>query len=581
MITRLKSDAQTLTFRMAALLAVTLLPIGMVSVLQTYKLLDEADRKSEANILLLTAEAAAGEEAYIRTAFGAAQAIAAMVPRFRRTGWDCDETLSAFLQSSQGFSFAGYINAEGTVACASGGEGMNVAYLDLFQDMRTDPEQRVAVMLDAPVSKTSVIVVAVPVMQDGVFDGYVGVSLPHRRLFRPLGKLAEDRPVDLITFNADAEILSADGGLENIHERLPAGTSIPELLQGGEAAFTGETRGGLKRVFAVVPILRGTVYALGSWEYKRHSLTGDDTSILQSLFFPVAMWIACVGVAFFAVQRMVIRPTRNLRARMLQFMRSRKISPPKYEVATPRELREMDETWQMMAESVLRDEAELHNAIHEKGVLLKEVHHRVKNNLQLIASILNMKMRKARTPVIKAALNDIQQRVMSIARVHQKLYETSTEERVRADELLGSIVGQIVESVLPSNDAVKVTQRYDPIVVYPDQAVPLTLAVSELVTNALKYLGKPANGKPWLEVTLDSTSEGGVLTISNSLGQEIAPEASENSGGLGVQLVRAFVQQMEGHVTDASDDAAHRVVIHFPISEFDDSLIGTAFDAQE
>ncbi|KAG1715362.1 putative sensor histidine kinase pdtaS [Nymphon striatum] len=138
----------------------------------------------------------------------------------------------------------------------------------------------------------------------------------------------------------------------------------------------------------------------------------------------------------------------------------------------------MNATWQLLAESVLRDEADLHNAIHEKTVLLKEVHHRVKNNLQLIASILNMKMRKSKTPDIKAALNDIQQRVMSIARVHQKLYETSTEERVRADELLNSIVSQILDAAMLDKGEIQITQTYDPMVVYPDQAVPLTLAVS-------------------------------------------------------------------------------------------------------
>jgi hypothetical protein len=77
-------------------------------------------------------------------------------------------------------------------------------------------------------------------------------------------------------------------------------------------------------------------------------------------------------------------------------------------------------------------------------VLLREVHHRVKNNLQLIASIMNMQMRRAKSPETKALMKGLQERVMSLATVHKELYQTTGLADVRADELLGDLVRQIV-----------------------------------------------------------------------------------------------------------------------------------------
>ena len=580
MITRLKTASQSLTFRIAALLAITLLPIGLISLIQTHQLLDAADRRAENSLVALTADAAAGEEAYIRTAFGAAQAIAGSIPTYRESGWDCQEPLSNFLRLSNAFSFAGYVSAEGVVTCASGGQGMDVSTLKLVGEMRDDPQERVSVVMEAPISMTSVIVVAVPVFVNGIYDGYVGVSLPHRSMFNALQEEDPERPVELLTFNAAGEVLTSDAGWDNVEGFLPAGRDLVDLTNQGEQSFIGRNNNGDVRVFAVVPIVDGTVYALGSWDHARRAAIVEGLNITGSILFPIAMWLACVGVAFFAVQRMVIRPTRNLRARMLYFMRSRKISPPKYESATPLELREMEDTWARLAENVLHDEAELHDMIHEKTVLLREVHHRVKNNLQLIASILNMKMRKSKSTEVRQALSNVQLRVMNIARVHQKLYETSTEERVRADELLKTIVGQTIGSFMQDVEGVSVEQTYDPIVVYPDQAVPLTLATSELVTNAMKYVGRPQQGKPWLLVKLEKVDDlNGCITISNSTGDVVSPDAALATTNLGHQLINAFVMQMNGSIEENKDDDQFSVTIRFPIAEFDETEPTNNWDA--
>ncbi|MCW8842269.1 MAG: sensor histidine kinase, partial [Rhodobacteraceae bacterium] len=169
----------------------------------------------------------------------------------------------------------------------------------------------------------------------------------------------------------------------------------------------------------------------------------------------------------------------------------------------------------------------------------------------------------------KAALIEVQQRVTRIAQVHQKLYETSSEERIRADELLETVGNNMVDTAFVSRRKPKITQRYDPIVLYPDQAVPLSLALTELVTNALKYMGSEIGEAAWLSVSLTSTDEGSaLLEVSNSLGISEATPTQEDSTGLGDRLVRAFTQQLEGALDTTQGDEEFRVQLRFDITDF-------------
>ncbi|THD72794.1 sensor histidine kinase [Thalassobius vesicularis] len=569
LIERLRQHSETLPFRIAALLALALLPIGLISVTQTVLLIRESDDRTKASLLALTSEAAAGEEAHIRTAFGAALAIRAMLSDGMPSQAECEFRMQRFLKESGSFSFAGYVDGDGIIRCASGGHMRDMSQLTIFPLMKADPVPRVTINRNGPVSGTSVLVMSVPVMDGEKFDGYIAISLPHRTFFGDISDASERSLVNLITFNAQGAVLTNDHGLDEVVNELPVNHDLTEFVAGNEYAFIDVNADGKWRVYSVVPVVPKVVYAMGIWEYESYASLTENIKITNSVLFPVAMWLACLGVAFFAVQRMVIRPTRDLRARMLLFMRARRIFPPRDESKLPIEIREIEETWQLLAESVLQDEAELHNSIHKKAILVKEVHHRVKNNLQLIASILSMKIRKSRSIEVRHSLQEVQRRVMSIARVHQKLYETSTEERVRADELLRTIISQIKSSALPNEADVRYSDEFESIVLYPDQAVPLSLAASEMLTNALKYMGKPSDGQAWLSVRLVPEGKDRVLfEVANSIGEKVDLDVAITETGLGDKLIAAFVQQMEGEVETVTEDSVYRIRIHFPIIEF-------------
>ncbi|MGZ9811487.1 sensor histidine kinase [Pseudoroseicyclus sp. H15] len=573
-LARLRERSHSLTFRIGALMALALLPIGLISVNQTYLLLQETDKNSSANLMARTAEAAGREANQIQAAFGAARMLAATAPLMRNRGPECEEGLRRFLERAEPYAFVGYVSAEGLVQCASDGEGTDVSDRPSVIDMAANPRERAMVIPDAVIARRAVVAVGVPVLtDDGAYNGFVTLSLEHGALAETMAGPTEGgtRPINLITFNSSGEVLTSAPDIDELEAQLPVNAELANLARIGRTAFIGENAEGDRRFYAVVPIEAGVVYALGSWDYRTDSLVADGLHAAYSLLFPAAMWLAGLAVAFFSVQAMVIKPTRNLRARMLMFMRNRRIIPRKLSAWEPQELIDMDETWQMLAESVLRDEAELHNSLHQKTVLLKEVHHRVKNNLQLIASIINMKMRKMKDPKERRVLMELQQRVASIARVHQKLYETSAEERVRADELFTAIVEQTAAASLQDGAAVNVTQSYDEVVLYPDQAVPVGLAMSELVMNAFKHIGAPEGETPTIKIRLYMEgSESAVLDISNSVAPS-GDEVPQKGDGLGEKLVRAFAQQVGGTVDETNDGAQHRTIITFPIAAFQDA----------
>ncbi|WP_116599384.1 histidine kinase dimerization/phosphoacceptor domain -containing protein [Primorskyibacter marinus] len=571
MIRRLRGASDGLAFRFGVMLAAALLPLGLISVSQTAVVVEKSRRNAEANLLALTAAAAGGEEGLLRNAFGAAQAISSFVPLIRDDPALCTSVLKNYLDTSSTYSFAGFINSDGIVECSSSPQQLNLSDNKLYLMMKEDPRPRITMSASGSVSGVPVIVVSIPIRNNGEYNGHVSVSLPHGNLHSRDNDAKKDSPLDLVLFNDTGEILSASGGMNGVEVRLPAGRPLQKFVDKPQQSFTGITRMAEERVFAVVPVVPGLIYALGSWPSKVNSITAGAIRLAIPLLFPVLMWLASLAVAYVAVERLVIRPTRNLRARMLMFMRSRAIQTPRPDIITPKELREIDETWHRLAVSVLRDEAELEDMIHDKTVLLKEVHHRVKNNLQLIASILNMKIRKSTNDDARVALRDVQGRVMSLATVHRNLYETSLQGRVQADELVKAIVDRVVSAGSLPESRIEIRQSADRVILYPDQAVPLSLAVSEAASNALKYIGKPADGQqPWLEVTLRETDDANaVLRVANSLGEHVTEaSASADSGGLGSQLIAAFVAQLEGTMDVTEDTEMFVLEINFPIAEF-------------
>jgi len=249
---------------------------------------------------------------------------------------------------------------------------------------------------------------------------------------------------------------------------------------------------------------------------------------------------------------------------MLHFALNRTLPRVPLGEGVPYEIVTMEQSFLGMANSILQDEARQEDSLREKNMLLKEVHHRVKNNLQLISSIMNMQIRQAPTDANRKVLQRLQDRILSLATVHKSLYRDNEMSRVDAGVLLREIVSQSLAVGLEAKAKIKVVETYDTIMIGPDDAAPLTLLVSEAVTNALKYIFSDGTGAKRVEVSLKMTGpEKAVLRVVNTRGEAVVSDGLGT--GLGSRLIQAFARQLNGTVVIQENEDSYVLELAFPV----------------
>ncbi|UXY14177.1 PAS domain S-box protein [Chitiniphilus purpureus] len=207
------------------------------------------------------------------------------------------------------------------------------------------------------------------------------------------------------------------------------------------------------------------------------------------------------------------------------------------------------------------DQAALERALTEKTVLLKEVHHRVKNNLQVISSLLNLQARGAGEEA-RHALAESQNRVKAMALIHQLLYERNDFSQVDIGIYLQRLC-RLLQDAQPRT-GVPVTLRLEidgPVALDLQRAVPCGLLINELVTNAFKHAFPEQRGGTIL-VTLCKNANGAAVLRVEDDGVGLPPGAEQGIGSLGFQLIPLLVEQLGGSM-DIERDHGTRFAITF------------------
>jgi two-component system, sensor histidine kinase PdtaS len=193
-----------------------------------------------------------------------------------------------------------------------------------------------------------------------------------------------------------------------------------------------------------------------------------------------------------------------------------------------------------------QSEQRIHAALQEKELLLEEVHHRVKNNLQVIHSLLDLQVLKIKDPDLVGMLRDSQNRIRSMSMIHQTLYQSHDFAKVDFQQFLGELLPKLMESYGTVSGHVVIEVEANQVRLPINEAIPCGLIVNELVSNALKH-GFPNQRRGRVRLDLKHDAHGEVeLSISND-GEPIPEELNlERSGTLGLQLVQLLTRQMRG-----------------------------------
>ncbi len=187
--------------------------------------------------------------------------------------------------------------------------------------------------------------------------------------------------------------------------------------------------------------------------------------------------------------------------------------------------------------------------LKEKEVLLKEIHHRVKNNLQIISSLLNLQSTYIKDQQALGMFKESQNRVRSMALIHEKLYQSKDIARVDFAEYIRNLAGNLIRSYGSSPAMVKLVIDADQISLGVDTAIPCGLIINELVTNSLKY-AFPDGRRGEIRVSLKRENGDGLYRLviaDNGVGLPASIEPRKTAT-LGLQLVTTLVDQLNGSI---------------------------------
>jgi two-component system, sensor histidine kinase PdtaS len=195
-----------------------------------------------------------------------------------------------------------------------------------------------------------------------------------------------------------------------------------------------------------------------------------------------------------------------------------------------------------------QSEKRIQDALQQKDLLLKEVHHRVKNNLQVVHSLLDLQALKISDSDMVDLLRDSQNRIRSMSLIHQTLYQSQDFAHVDFQRFLGELLPRLTESYGARSRQVRIDIRSADVRLPINDAIPCGLIVNELVSNALKH-GFPNDRRGTVLVEI-SEAGGQVVTLSISDdGQGIAPDRDlARSDSLGLQLVNLLTRQLHGQL---------------------------------
>ncbi|HEY9548842.1 MAG TPA: sensor histidine kinase, partial [Kiloniellaceae bacterium] len=445
------------------------------------------------------------------------------------------------------------LRLDGAVACATGLEQPSTfANSDWFIRTLANDDFTVTGKVELPGVDQQRLLASLPLRAEGgKIVGIVAMALRRTWLMDVLlsddGQPLANTSAALLDQRGSVMAESAVGAAAG--EWLPATFVIGARLSGDAQIFQTEGRDGIERIFALAPLYEQQVYiVLGG--VVGHLLADPSLQLIAGLAYPVLMWAIAIIVAWFAVDNLVLRQVLRLRKTASAYARGH------FEVRTagideaPQEIRELGMTMHKMADVISLHESELRKSLEEQKTLLREVYHRVKNNLQVVSSLVNLQVSRATNEHERTALRITQDRIHALSMVHSNLYDSPELHRIVLQEFVPQLCEYLRQAQGTLGENLRIEYDIDPVLSEPDRAVPLALLITEVVTSALKHSRPGGGGKLCISLKRDADDRI-AMTISGDgdFTASVSPES------LGWRLVQAFAKQLGGEVNIENDGA--------------------------
>jgi two-component sensor histidine kinase len=521
-------------------MAVALLPILLLSAIQTQAAFEREAEDRRADLVLGAERSAATAKARLDSA-----TVLLEVLRPESLGLYCAPRLRALVEELDGYQALYRFSPSGRVTCASSSVPADLSVRDSAWFARVQGgESVVLTRASTGLSTGPALLAAVRSERPmGAFDGVLAAVIPLSSLQPDVDDRALPEGTEVALTDSSGVLLTATDADAFRTMDEDALTGWVDRAREGAVQFRARNTDGQARLFAGAALAGRDVYVLlstpdpGLLSWARLNPTG-------SLLLPLAAWLMAFLAVMIFTDRIVIRWLDYLERVASIYAKGRFTVRPVQAENAPAEIRILARTLDHMAEAIGERDQSLTDSLQEKDALMREIHHRVKNNLQIISSLLSMQQRALTDTAARAAIGDTRQRISALALIYRTLYQSADIREADLGDFLRELTGQLVASESGRGPVVSSHVTADSLVIDPDRLAPLALWAVEAISNAQKHAFAGRGGTLKVRFTVDD--ETCRLEVEDD---GPGTDASTLEGGVGRTLMTAFARQLRGDLT--------------------------------
>jgi two-component sensor histidine kinase len=291
-----------------------------------------------------------------------------------------------------------------------------------------------------------------------------------------------------------------------------------------------------------------------------------------------AFLLACLIVIVVGADIAIARPLRLLAGRVREWRPGAPFGGKPLR-GEPEEVSRLKQAFTDAAVAIAAREEELRAALRQRDLLMAEIHHRVKNNLQIVASLLNLQANRLRDPAAKAEFGTARDRVQALATLHRHLYTNRTFEAIELRPFLQELCQQLFSALGEKpGKRISLVVEAGQLEIVTDQAVSLALLVTEAVTNSIKHAFPDGSaGTITISVHTEATEEGEDVQLSIRDDGQGMDEDEDGGGGIGMTLIQGFAQHLGGEIErHHGPGAGTELNLRFPLRRREGEITGRA-----
>ncbi|KCZ89547.1 sensor histidine kinase [Hyphomonas jannaschiana] len=553
-----RAASSSLRRRLVATLAIALTPVLLLGAASAYMDAREALRTRSNELLLIAGASVDGVDQTIDEA-------ELLLGLFKDEvgSRNCSEVYNKLLPSIPALSSIIRFDADGVALCASNRDaGFTMSDMDWNKRLRHEVSSLRTDAFFGQATEDWVFGIFSRVDKaDGTFDGSVALGLRSR-------SLASFARASVLSDDVEVAIADGDG-------RVFGSTHFSQIDQKWvtEAAETRSSKMFVLRRkdaspmdVVIRPVGPANVFAVisrespGFWsEFTLQPVSSFGLPLLAFSIALLAVWLAIDSLVLRWLSRL-IRIARVYGAGRYAFRAGDAMA------SAPAEIKELADALEDMAADIDQRDSDLKSAISVRDAAVKEIHHRVKNNLQIVTSFLNLQGRQLQDPEARQAIAAARHRIDALAIVHQTLYQHERLELVSMQPFLEGLINHLAEALGTETRNIGLSQTYEDLERPADDAIPFALFLVEAVTNATKYAFNDDEGG-MISITLEEDNTGGIILKVMDDGVGFDPGGGARVG-LGSKLMKAFSRQLHAELTiDSAPGEGTRITLFMPGSK--------------